>query len=368
LDENLTVSVPAIHEIGIPGAGTVPEMNSGPLRVLEIYGDPPDFGRIHGTECKAMIRAYLDERLGLSGDATWAGRAAPVDTVLSLAEQTLPHHREYSPTLFEEMLALAEWAGITPAEAVVVGGFTDLVDLVRAHDGWAPIEDDCTAVIDPANGVFAQTWDMHASAGEYVLMLKLDPISGPAAVVQTTAGCLGQIGMNEAGIGIGINNLTSIGKPGVTWPFVVRKVLEQSDLDSAIDAVASADLAGGHNYLVIGPDGVGANIEAMPGTIEVTRVTETPFVHTNHCLDPGTRLEEGERTPEHVAGSDTRLERGTEHAQDLDLFFSDPSIARRASSIADVATCGAVVIRPRERRLDSVWGIPGDNPWESFRL
>jgi isopenicillin-N N-acyltransferase-like protein len=343
-------------------------MNSGPLRVLEIYGDPSDFGRIHGTECKAMVRAYLDERLGLSGDASWAGRSAAADTVLTLADQTLPYHRDYSPTLYEEMLALAEAAGITPAEVVVVGGFTDLVDLVRAHDGWAPIEDDCTAVIDPVNGVFAQTWDMHSTAGEYVLMLKLDPLSGPAAVVQTTAGCLGQIGMNEAGIGIGINNLTSIGKPGVTWPFVVRKVLEQTDLDAAIDAVTDADLAGGHNYLVIGPDGSGANIEAMPGTMEVTRVTEVPFVHTNHCLDEGTRLEEGERTPEHVAGSDERLERGTELSQDLDRFFSDQAIARRARSPGDVATCGAVVIRPKEKKLDSVWGIPGDSPWESFRL
>jgi isopenicillin-N N-acyltransferase-like protein len=343
-------------------------MNSGPLRVLEIYGDPSDFGRIHGTECKEMVRAYLDERLGLSGDASWAGRSAVADTVLTLADQTLPYHRDYSPTLYEEMLALAEAAGITPAEVVVVGGFTDLVDLVRAHDGWAPIEDDCTAVIDPVNGVFAQTWDMHSTAGEYVLMLKLDPLSGPAAVVQTTAGCLGQIGMNEAGIGIGINNLTSIGKPGVTWPFVVRKVLEQTDLDAAIDAVTDADLAGGHNYLVIGPDGSGANIEAMPGTMEVTRVTEVPFVHTNHCLDEGTRLEEGERTPEHVAGSDERLERGTELSQDLDRFFSDQAIARRARSPGDVATCGAVVIRPKEKKLDSVWGIPGDSPWESFRL
>jgi isopenicillin-N N-acyltransferase-like protein len=343
-------------------------MNSGPLRVLEIYGDPSDFGRIHGTECKGMVRGYLDERLGLSGDSTWAGRSVAGDTVLSLAEQTLPYHRDYSSTLYEEMLALAAAAGITPAEAVVVGGFTDLVDLVRAHDGWAPIEDDCTAVIDPVNGVFAQTWDMHSTAGEYVLMLKLDPLSGPAAVVQTTAGCLGQIGMNEAGIGIGINNLTSIGKPGVTWPFVVRKVLEQTDLDAAIDAVTDADLAGGHNYLVIGPDGSGANIEAMPGTMEVTRVTEVPFVHTNHCLDEGTRLEEGERTPEHVAGSDERLERGTELSQDLDRFFSDQAIARRARSPGDVATCGAVVIRPKEKKLDSVWGIPGDSPWESFRL
>ena len=338
------------------------------MRVLEIYGGAGDFGRIHGTEGKALIRDYLDERLGLSGDATWAGRYAEAETVLALAETTLSHHQAYSPTLYEEMLALADGAGITAAEAVVVGGFTDLVDLVRAHDGWAPIEDDCTALIDPTNGVLAQTWDMHASAGEYVLMLKLDPVSGPAAVVQTTAGCLGQIGLNEAGIGVGINNLTSIGKAGVTWPFVVRKALEQTNLDAAVDCVLTADLAGGHNYLMIGPDGTGVNIEAMPGTVNVTRVTGSPFVHTNHCIDAGTQLEEGIRTPEHIEGSQTRLERGNELAQDLDAFFDDPSIARRASSPHDVATCGAVVIRPLTRRLDSVWGIPGEGSWESFSL
>jgi isopenicillin-N N-acyltransferase-like protein len=315
-----------------------------------------------------MIRAYLDERLGLSGDATWAGRQTQAETVLQLAETTLDHHRVYSAELFEEMLALAEAAGITPAQAVVVGGFTDLVDVVRAHDGWAPIEDDCTALLDPENAILAQTWDMHASAGEYVVMLKLDPVRGPAAVVQTTAGCLGQIGMNEAGIGVGINNLTSIGKPGVTWPFVVRKALAQTTLDAAVDCVLDADLAGGHNYLVIGPDGSGANIEAMPGTVKVTRVTDQPFVHTNHCVDPGTRLEEGQRTPEQMAGSQIRLEQGAALADDLDAFFSDPSISRRATAPHDVATCGAVVMHIREKRLDSVWGIPGDTPWETFRL
>jgi len=343
-------------------------MRSGPLRVLEIYGDPTDFGRIHGAECQALIRGYLDERLGLSGDATWAGRAAEAKTVLHLAEATLGHHQEYSASLYEEMLALAEAAGITPAEAVVVGGFTDLVDVVRAHDGWAPIEDDCTAVLDPGHGVLAQTWDMHASAGEYVVMLKLDPLTGPAAVVQTTTGCLGQIGMNEAGIAVGINNLTSIGKPGVTWPFVVRRALGAATLDAAIAAVLDADLAGGHNYLLMGPDGNAVNIEAMPGSVRVDRVADQPFVHTNHCLDDGTRLEEGARTPEHVVGSQARLERGLELAQDLEAFFADPAIARHAAQPHDVATCGAVIIRPGERRLDSVWGIPGEVPWETFRL
>jgi len=343
-------------------------MRGGPLRVLEIYGDPGDFGRYHGTECSTLIGAYLADRLGLSGDATWAGRSADADLVLSLAEATLPFHRSYSPGLYEEMEALAEAAEITPAEAVVVGGFTDLVDIVRAHTGDAPIEDDCTAVIDPAKKTLAQTWDMHASAGEYVVFLKLDPVSGPALVVQTTAGCLGQIGMNEAGIAIGINNLTAFGKPGVTWPFVVRKVLEQTDLDSAIDCVTTADLAGGHNFLLMGPDGRGVNIEAMPGSVHVRRVDHEPYVHTNHCLDPGAIKLEAVRAPESIASSRTRLERGADLASDLEAFFAEPSIARRAASPHDVATCGAVIMRPAERKMESVWGVPGDHPWETFQL
>ncbi len=343
-------------------------MTVGPLRVLEIYGDPADFGRTHGETCADLIESYLGDRLGLSAEATWSGRSTDPDLVLSLAEATLPFHLSYSPSLYEEMETLAQSAGITPAQAVVVGGFTDLVDVVRARVGDAPVEDDCTAVLNPTQRVLAQTWDMHASAVAYVLFLKLDPIIGPAALVQTTAGCLGQIGMNEAGIAIGINNLTAYGKPGVTWPFVVRKALQQTDLDAAIETVLEANVAGGHNYLLMGPDGAGANIEAMPGSTTVTRVSGEPFVHTNHCLDPSTRGEESERAPELVASSQTRLERGQDLAYNLEGFFAEPAIARRATEPHAVATCGAVAMYPAERRMETVWGVPGDRPWETFQL
>ncbi len=343
-------------------------MHGGPLRVLEIYGDAADFGRTHGEVCASMIKKYLDDRLGLSADSVWAGQEVDSETVLSLAGEMLAHHHAYSESLYEEMAALAEAAGITPAEAVVVGGFTDIIDVVRAHAGSAPTEDECTAVIDPVNGVLAQTWDMHSSAGEFVIMLKLDPSDGPGALVQTTAGCLGQIGMNEAGIAIGINNLTSIGRPGVTWPFVVRKVLQQTDFDGAVSCVLNADLAGGHNYLIMGPDAEGVNIEAMPGSVRVDRVTDEPFVHTNHCLDANTRLEEGPRQEEHVVGSDLRLGRGADLAQDLEAFFADPAISRPPADPHVSATCGAMIMRPPQRRLQSVWGVPGQHPWETFRL
>ena len=81
------------------------------------------------------------------------------------------------------------------------------------------------------------------------------------------------------------------------------------------------NLAGGHNFLVMGPDGEGANIEAMPGSTQVTKVSREPFVHTNHCLDDETRHEESERAAELVVSSQTRLERGTSSAFDLDGFL-----------------------------------------------
>ncbi len=342
-------------------------MFGGKLRVLEIYGDPADLGRAHGAECAGLIARYLEDRIDLCTDERWGAGGLSRDQVVEAAAETLEHHERFSEALYAEMTALAEAAGISPAEAVVVGGFTDLLDVLRGRVATTVTEDACTAVIDPRAGVMAQTWDMHASAGEFVVLLKLDPIEGPCLVVQTTAGCLGQIGINEAGIAIGINNLTTVGKPGVTWPFVVRKVLAQTDLDAAVEVVLEADLAGGHNFLVMGPDGTGVNIEATAAHRVVTKVDGGPFVHTNHCLYDATASEEADRLPVDVESSDARLEAGAALAGDLEAFFADPTISRSGEG-HEVATCGAVVMEPKERRLRAVWGLPGDHPWETFQL
>ena len=88
----------------------------------------------------------------------------------------------------EEMCGIAEGAGITLAEAIVVGGFTDFVDTVRAAVGGrhptGVVEDDCTAFVVPdaradGAGFYAQTWDMHDSATEHVVLLRPAPTTGP---------------------------------------------------------------------------------------------------------------------------------------------------------------------------------------------
>lgn len=342
-------------------------MFGGEIETLVLDGNGAKRGALHGTERSTPIRKYLSDRMALAAEETWSGAAVDESLIVEAAEEMLPHHERFSGDLYAEMVAMGETAGISAAEAVVVGGFTDLVDVVRSRAGSAPEEHNCTAVLNRELGFYAQTWDMHASAGEFVVLLDVRPDSGPRALVQTTAGCLGQMGMNEAGIAIGINNLTSIGRPGVTWPTVVRKVLTQTSFDDAVEVILSAPLAGGHNFMVMGPAGEGVNIEAMPSHKEVTRVHDA-FVHTNHCLFPGTVLEEGERLSEHVENSNRRLEVAEKLADDLEAFFEEPTISRRVGDLGEVGTCGAVILEPGPRRMRVVWGLPGEHPWEEFTL
>ena len=249
-------------------------MKRPPIRVLDVSGSPEAMGVAHGRAYAAEIKRYTEERVELVASGLWSGGPIPEGEVLELAGSLLPAHERHSSALFAELNGIATGAGITPAEAVVVGGFTDFVDTVRAIKGGAHppsvMEDDCTAVVVPDEradgaGFYAQTWDMHATATEHVLLLRVRPDDGPAALVFTTTGCLGQIGMNEEGVCVGINNLTAVdGQVGVTWPSVVREVLTTSSAKDGLVAIEQAELAGGHNFMVFDGDGEGYNIEAMP--------------------------------------------------------------------------------------------------------
>jgi isopenicillin-N N-acyltransferase-like protein len=347
------------------------------LRRLELRGDAKRRGAAHGAAFAGEIRRYAEERVRLASNGSWSGRPATRDDVLRLAEAMLPAHRAYAPDLCDEMEAMAAASGLSPAEAVIVGGFTDFVDAVRAHTGTAPEEDDCTAVLVPdalaeGRGFLAQTWDMHDSATEHVVMLDLEPERGPRALVFSTVGCLGQIGMNEAGICIGINNLAAVGRVGVTWPFVVRQALAQTRIEEALAAVVDADLAGAHNYLLFDRGGRGFNVEAMPARKHVRELAGAPLTHTNHCLEAETRPHEAARAPELLASSEARLRRARKLLEGGSIGFErlmeltrDPeAICQRSRPPHHIESSGAVIMRPGSGELWAVWGLPSENEYE----
>ncbi len=353
-------------------------MKGIPIRVTAVAGTPAEMGEAHGTAHAEEIRTYAAGRVELAGTGTDLGR----DELLSLGATLVDAHRAYDPDLFDEMAAMAEASGLSIPEAIIVGGYTDFLDVVAAATGSAGFEDDCTAVIAPDDlsggaGFLAQTWDMNASATPHVIMLDIDPEGGPRSLVFTTVGTLGQIGMNEAGIAVGINNLTAAdGRPGVTWPFAVRKALAQTTFDDAMAAITEAQLAGGHNFLVFDRLGNGASIEAMPTRTHVELLGDAPLFHTNHCLVPETIAVEGPRPDDLNRSSLLRIEHVAELLGSrpitvdslMDMTRDERSICRHPEPPNDYESCGAAIMRPATGDFWACWGIPSENDYEHFSL
>ncbi|MCB1246408.1 MAG: hypothetical protein KDB69_04000 [Acidimicrobiia bacterium] len=352
---------------------------SGQLTMLSAAGGPETIGTAHGAAFGDEIRAYLTERVRLSTLGTDLGP----DDAVAIAERMLDAHARYDEAIFAEMTAMADAAGISRAEAVIVGGYTDFIDTVRAVAHGTAIEDTCTAVITPdatsnGAGFLAQTWDMHASATPHVFMLDVRPDDGPRALVFTTHGTVGQIGMNDAGIAIGINNLTvTDGAYGVTWPFVVRKALRQTTFEAALTCILEAPLAGGHNFLLFDDQGNGASVEATPSVTFVDRLTDEPLVHTNHCIVPETQAIEAERPAEldvnskqRIADAQRLLDAAPVHTFDTlaALVSDESSICRHPEPPFSYESSGAVIMRPATRDLWAAWGQPSSNPFEHFSL
>ena len=345
-------------------------------------------GDAHGRAHADEIHRYARDRVDLVADGLWSGGPLERGAVLEMAEACLPAHEAFSPRLHAEMLAMAAGAGITPAEAVVVGGFTDFVDTVRAVTAgphpFSVTEDDCTAVVVPDGraagaGMLGQTWDMHDTATDHVVLARLRPDSDPDALVFTTVGCLGQIGMNSAGVCVGINNLTgNDGRFGVTWPTVIREMLAQATAPEARDVLLRADLAGAHNYLILDAEGRGFSVEAMPSARPVQTLVADPLVHTNHVTDPAAAPFEGERDLELMANSRRRLEMAASMLADgdrpvdaerlMEVTREPTAICRWPDDRYRVESSGAVIMRPRTGDFWACWGQPAENDYQHFSL
>lgn len=362
------------------------------VSILDLTGSPYEMGYAHGRAFEDAIRHYAEERVALAGGAAWTGREARKEEVMALAEACLAEHRAYAPDLVEELEGMAAATRLSLGELVVVGGFTDFIDVVAnggigraAAAPGSALEtsgaDDCTAFLVPGSrmgdgtAALGQTWDMHEGSTEHLVVLRGRPAEGPAFLVYTTAGAVGMIGMNEAGVSVGINNLMGAdGRVGVTWPFVVRRMLQAEDLDGALQALRSARLAGGHNYIVMDASGRGVNVEAMATRRHETPVVAAPVAHTNHCLAPETIAVQRARDPESQADSEARLAdaerllaRDDLTIEDLQRVTADTAhICHRGVPPRFVGTCGGVVMRPATRELWAVKGLPSEGAYQRF--
>lgn len=337
---------------------------------------PREWGRIHGESFRGEIQALTAIRVYL---CTKVGGFHNHDHVVAAAKAHLPILERYHHALYEELLGIAEGAIVSPEEIVVTNHYTDLRDLDPDPEKWqlAPTKDSPELVRDtrgaeslggdgcsvfwsesPTGRILAQTWDMHATAIPYVMMLDVpESEDGPAARLLTVTGCLGMAGMNASRVAIAINNLYSTDATlGIVWPAMVRRALHQDTAAAARDVILNSPIGSGHHYFVADRKEAFA-IEAS-GTRRKQVFDGGPsYCHTNHCLDDD--VKERSKVPEASTTHD-RMVRLIQHlgkapVQNLDeawrLLGSDDGWPRSiCTNMATpeaphgAATCGAIAM------------------------
>jgi len=334
--------------------------------------DPRERGRAHGEHFRDRIGEIARIRLELAL-SQGAFRSEP--HVLEVAERHLPVLAGFDEALHAELLGIAEGAGLDAARVVVLNHYTDLKDVQ---------DEECSSVATstPDGLLLGQTWDMHGSVEPYVCMLEL-PGEG---WVFTITGCLALAGMNDAGLGVCINNLKSHdARVGVVWPALVRRMLREGNAEGALHVLMTAPMSSGHHYLFGDADRVyGVETSGERKEVVLDRRVDTgsfDYVHTNHCLSDEigavSWVSEWSTSYARYAWLQASVEdRTLESAEDLwaRLGSHDGYPQSVCTHLANeqnphaMKTCGAVVMRPRQRELWAHHGCVHDVEPTVYRL
>lgn len=334
--------------------------NGIPRLVLE-GADPRRWGEQHGEALREKIHEIYAIRRDLTLSKTDLGDE---ETLLALARRHLAVLHDFDPALADELIGIGRGADIALEKLVVLNHYTDLRDLSKAHldDGG------CSVVFAPGDDgpLLGQTWDMHGSATDYVLLLDVPAVGdGGRTLLFTLAGCLGMTGLSALGVGMCINNLNSLdARIGVLWPALVRRALKQHAAAAARDVVLSAPLGSGHHYSV-GDEHSFFGIETSGTKKKITQAgTDRVHLHTNHCLDdemvPTARVLATSTTHQRFQSLEEQTAaRAPRTAVELYELLARVSAGRDPRDPHGVATCGAFVMDLGARRVLACQGPPG---------
>lgn len=352
-------------------------------RLIHLSGRPHEMGLQYGKLLRDEIHALAEERLRLAM-AHARQRERPVSRAqcLALAARFLPAHAAYDAAVYAEFMGIAAGAAIAPELLLIGNGFTDYRDVLSLGKP----DEECTAFwVRPqaaaGKTLCGQTWDMHATAEPFVLLVHRRPEEGPETLSLTTAGCLSLIGVNDAGIAIGNNNLIPTdSRPGVVYLAMIHRALAARTWSEAVGAITAAPRASGHNYYLADAEGRLCNLETTAQRHEALD-TETPtFVHTNHYRAPALLPLAAPLDPASTSRArESRLQALLAEAktpitpEDLRRMLADheggaSSVCVHPALADGSKSCGVAMICPQRRELWARTGNPCGGPLTRYAL
>jgi isopenicillin-N N-acyltransferase-like protein len=262
--------------------------------VVLASGGPRERGRAYGVAAAPRIGASLE--LYEAVFHRYAGLAW--SEVRRRAGAFVPHLDAYDVELLPEIEGIAEGAAVDAEDVLALNLRTEVMfglDASRTGTDAGPTRE-CTAVgLRHVDGgpIVAQNWDWKPAVRDTCIVLACAPYHRPAFVTVVEAGLLAKFGLNDQGVAVATNALTSSrdrGEPGVPYHAVLRRILTSETFDEAVAAVREGPRASSANYLIGSADGRLVDLETTPGGPDDVHAAEGErLVHANHFTWPTPR-------------------------------------------------------------------------------
>lgn len=262
--------------------------------VVRVEGGARERGRQYGEQAPERVRRSIDAyREVFAHYATWDW-----STVVAEARRFHEPIKAFGPQYFEEIIGIAEGAGVELDDVVAINVRTEIMFAAKARASGAtlPRVSECSAfarVLDDGQVIVGQNWDWLPHAFDTMVVLEVAPDVGPRFVTVVEAGLLAKFGMNSAGLGLVTNAMVSaldVGTPGVPYHVLLRAVLDATTPAAALATLQRGVRSSSANYLLAHDSGVALDVEAAPGDFTQLYLQQPDergsLVHTNHFLSP----------------------------------------------------------------------------------
>jgi len=354
--------------------------------VVHAAGGPRERGRAYGAAARDRVHRSIELYEAIFRSYTglpWTdvrGRTGPFAEPID----------RYDAQLLPEIEGIAEGAGVDAEDILALNLRTEIMfglDARAARRGARECTALCAAPSASVDGrvLHAQNWDWKPGARETCVVLVGAPHDRPAFITLVEAGLLAKCGMNEAGIALTANALTSSrdrGEPGVPFHAILRSILTSATHAEATATVSRGWRASSANYLISSGDGAAANLEVGPGGPDTVFATVEPaLAHANHFLWPDRpfkdlgRIDGEDSLRRQSVAEDALRERADVEvvAGVLRDHVGRPSsvCAHEEDGVApenDYVTVASMIMRPSEGEILLTRGNPCDADYERLRV
>lgn len=356
------------------------------LALHRFAGSHREIGRQYGSTCAALVDKHLAlalDRLGRSGISP--------EQATDVALRFRPFVQEHAAFLDEEIVGLAEGAGIELAQAYLLQVRAEVYGVLLGAAGAA---NECTtfAVLPEATGtgtaLAGQNADLPDLYADLMIVIQVHPDDEPGVLMAVPAGQVSYIGINEAGMAAFGNFLHCDGW-GVGFPRYLfsRYALAQGSTAAAMAGLRGLPRAASRNLVLIDADHDVVDLENTPSRDAEVRPVDGLLSHTNHYVAPELQGEE-RAEPRYLRNSRVRLDRVTallrEHRGRIDpptmaailrdrsdapdalsvQQFDDPD--RGAAAADQYMTVASVIAEPQRGRMWVTGGPPSQSGYVEY--